>query len=302
MDKTVTFFPLGAIAVSIFAAFFPDILSPMRAAIVPLLGIVMFGMGMTLTLADFKRVLMQPKIIGLGIGLQFLLMPFIAWGLTLILHLPVPLMIGLVLVGSCPGGTASNVICYLARGDVALSITLTSAATIMAIIFTPWLTWIYVGQKVPVPVLTMMLTIFKIIIIPVALGIIINRYFSHSLIEVKRLFPLISVIAIIVIIGIIVARNQANLSEFAYTAIIAVILHNSLGLLGGYWLPKWLGYNKKISRTLAIEVGMQNSGLGVALADKFFTASAALPGVVFSIWHNISGSFLAGYWSRQKND
>jgi len=302
MNKTVTLFPLGAIAISIFAVFFPDVLSPMRPAIVPLLGVVMFGMGMTLTLTDFMRVFKQPKLIGLGITLQYLLMPFIAFVLSLLLQLPVPLMAGLVLVGSCPGGTASNVICYLARGDVALSITLTSISTILAVIFTPFLTWFYVGQKVPVDIIAMMISIFIIIIIPVTLGILINKYFGSSLEKVKRTLPLISVIAIIIIIGIIVARNQPHLPALAIPVIIAVMLHNGLGLLFGYSLPKLVGYDAKTCRTLAIEVGMQNSGLGVALADKFFAASAALPGAIFSIWHNISGSCLAAFWSREKQD
>ena len=302
MNKTVTLFPLGAIAISIFAVFFPDVLSPMRPAIVPLLGVVMFGMGMTLTLTDFMCVFKQPKLIGLGITLQYLLMPFIAFGLSLLLQLPVPLMAGLVLVGSCPGGTASNVICYLARGDVALSITLTSISTILAVIFTPFLTWLYVGQKVPVDIIAMMISIFIIIIIPVTLGILINKYFGSSLEKVKRTLPLISVIAIIIIIGIIVARNQPHLPALAIPVIIAVMLHNGLGLLFGYLLPKLVGYDAKTCRTIAIEVGMQNSGLGVALADKFFAASAALPGAIFSIWHNISGSCLAAFWSREKQD
>ena len=231
MNKTVTLFPLGAIAISIFAVFFPDVLSPMRPAIVPLLGVVMFGMGITLTLSDFMRVFNQPKLIGLGITLQYLLMPLIAFGLSLLLQLPVPLMAGLVLVGSCPGGTASNVICYLARGDVALSITLTSISTILAVMFTPFLTWLYVGQKVPVDIIAMMVSIFMIIIIPVTLGILINKHFGSSLDKVKRTFPLISVIAIIIIIGIIVARNQPHLSVLAIPVIIAVMLHNGLGLL-----------------------------------------------------------------------
>ena len=262
----------------------------------------MFGMGMTLTPTDFLRVFKQPKLISLGITLQFLMMPLIAFLLSFILQLPVPLMAGLVLVGACPGGTASNVICYLARGDVALSITLTSVATVLSVVLTPVMTWIYVGQKISVPVIIMMFNILKIIIIPVAAGLFINKYFGTKLGKVKNFFPVISVFAIILIIGIIVARNQANLSELALPVIIAVILHNCMGLMCGYFLPRLLGFDAVICRTLSIEVGMQNSGLGVALADKFFPASAALPGAVFSIWHNISGSCLAAFWSNEKKN
>lgn len=302
MVKTVTLFPLGAIIICIYAIFFPEQLSPLRPLIVPLLGIVMFGMGITLTPSDFLRVFKQPKLIGLGITLQFFLMPLIAFFLSLILQLPVPLMAGLVLVGACPGGTASNVICYLARGDVALSITLTSVATVLAVVLTPLMTWIYVGQKINVPVIIMMLNILKIIIIPVVLGLLVNNYFGKKLKKVKNFFPVVSVIAIILIIGIIVARNQVNLSGLVLPVMIAVIFHNGLGLLGGYFVPRLLGFDDVICRTLSIEVGMQNSGLGVALADKFFPASAALPGAVFSIWHNISGSCLAAFWSSEKKN
>ena len=299
MNRIVSYLPLGALLISAVAVVFPQILAPLRPAIVPLLGIVMFGMGVTLVFADFKRVFLQPQAIGLGILLQYLLMPSIAWSLSQLLHLPLALLTGLVLVGSCPGGTASNVICYLARGDVALSITLTSITTIMAIFMTPLLTWLYIGQKVPVPVVAMMFSIVKIIIIPVLLGLLLNQWLGGSLEKIKRSFPLVSTLAIILIIGIIVANNHAELSQIAFPVIIAVILHNGFGLAGGYFIARVLGFDEKVCRTLAIEVGMQNSGLGVALADRYFSAMAALPGAIFSVWHNISGAVLAGIWSRQ---
>ena len=299
MNRIVSYLPLGALLISVVAVVFPQILAPLRPAIVPLLGIVMFGMGVTLVFADFKRVFLQPQAIGLGILLQYLLMPSIAWSLSQLLHLPLALLTGLVLVGSCPGGTASNVICYLARGDVALSITLTSITTIMAIFMTPLLTWLYIGQKVPVPVVAMMFSIVKIIIIPVLLGLLLNQWLGGSLEKIKRSFPLVSTLAIILIIGIIVANNHAELSQIAFPVIIAVILHNGFGLAGGYFIARVLGFDEKVCRTLAIEVGMQNSGLGVALADRYFSAMAALPGAIFSVWHNISGAVLAGIWSRQ---
>lgn len=297
--KSVAFLPLGAIAISVFAGFWPGTLARYDFAIVPLLGVVMFGMGMTLMLTDFRRVLTRPGVIALGIGLQFICMPLIAWLLGMILHLPLVLLTGLVLVGTCPGGTASNVICYLARGDVALSITMTSLSTLLAVVLTPWLTWIYIGEKVPVPVLPMILSIFKIIILPVMLGIVVNQYAGSYLVGLKKGFPLVSVIAIILIIGIIVALNATRLPELILPVIIAVMLHNCLGLLAGYWLPSLLGLDKRTCRTLSIEVGMQNSGLAVALANTFFTSAAALPGAVFSIWHNISGAILAALWSRK---
>ncbi len=267
-----------------------------------MLGVVMFAMGLTLSMDDFRRVMRSPKVIGLGLILQFGLMPLIAFVIAIALNLSPALMAGLILVGACPGGTASNVICYLARGDVALSITLTAISTLLAVFLTPVLTWLYIGQEVPVPIIEMMLTVLKIIILPVTLGIIVNRYFGQYLTQVKQLLPVISITAIVFIIAIIVALNAHQMSQLVFPVIIAVILHNGLGLAGGYAIAKWLGYDEKICRTLAIEVGMQNSGLGVALATKYFTVLTALPGAFFSIWHNITGSLLAAYWTRTSKD
>ncbi len=260
----------------------------------------MFGMGITLTWQSFKQVLKRPGMIGLGVLLQYLLMPLLAWLIAQRLGLPPYLLAGMVLVGACPGGTASNVVCYLARGDVALSITLTTVSTLLAIVATPLLTWLYVGQKVPVPVESMLLSIFKIVLLPVALGVVVNSLFGNRLKAVKHLFPLLSVLAIVVIIAIIVALNRSNLSSMGMGVALAVVLHNLSGLLFGYWIPRLMGQDQRTCRTLAIEVGMQNSGLGVALAVKYFSAAAALPGALFSIWHNLSGSMLAGYWSRRQ--
>jgi BASS family bile acid:Na+ symporter len=299
MSWIVTGFPLFAIIVSIIAARYPEFLIGYKTAIIPLLGIVMFAMGMTLTLGDFKRVLKSPKVISLGLLLQYGLMPLLAFIIAIVLSLPTELMAGLILVGACPGGTASNVICYLGRGDVALSITLTAISTLLAVFLTPVLTWLYIGQEVPVPIINMMLTVLKIIILPVMLGIIVNSYFGEYLTQIKQFLPVISVIAIVFIIAIIVALNAHQIVQLAFPIIIAVLLHNGLGLASGYTIARWLGYDDKICRTLAIEVGMQNSGLGVALATKYFTTLTALPGAFFSIWHNITGSLLAAYWTRK---
>ncbi len=302
INRITRLFPLWAILFSILAYRTPGLFIELKPAIVPLLGVVMFGMGMTLTWQNFSAVLKRPQVIGLGVLMQYLVMPLTAWMIAELLDLPPYLMAGLVLVGACPGGTASNVVCYLARGDVALSITLTTTSTLLAIIATPLLTWLYVGQKVPVPVVSMLWSIFKIVLLPVALGVLINSLFGPRLSGFKHLFPLVSVVAIVVIIAIIVALNQGNLASMGVSVAFAVMLHNMLGLAGGYWLPRALGWNERICRTLAIEVGMQNSGLGVALAVKYFSAAAALPGAIFSIWHNLTGSMLAGYWSRRLDD
>ncbi|MGI9229541.1 MAG: bile acid:sodium symporter family protein [Gammaproteobacteria bacterium] len=295
-----TLLPIGAIAVSIVAYYYPALLSDQGGLIVPLLGLVMLGMGMTLTPRNFFEILKRPRLIAVGTGLQFLLMPLLGWLLSEIAGLPPELVIGLVLVGACPGGTASNVICYLARGDVALSITLTTVSTLVSVVLTPVMTWLYLGQMIAVPVVEMMSNIFRIILLPVCVGVCINYCFHNILHGVRKLFPYISVIAIILIIGIIVARTGEQLSLLALPLLAVIFWHNLLGMCGGYYAGRLLGYKRRVCRTLAIEVGMQNSGMAIALVqlDKF-PVLAALPGALFSIWHNISGSILASVWARR---
>ena len=293
-------FPLWALLGSMLAWMAPAGFIPLKALIVPLLGIVMFGMGMTLTGNDFLNVLRRPFPVLLGVAMQFLLMPLAAWALATAAGLPPQLAAGLILVGCSPGGTASNVICYLAKGDVALSITLTTASTLLAVVATPLLTLFYAGETVPVPALDILVTVFKIIFLPVMLGVMVNHFFHRALLPVRRIFPLLSVLSIVLIIMIIVALNHGSLASVASSVAAVVVLHNVIGLLGGYWLPRWLGRDTRECRTLAIEVGMQNSGLAVALAVKYFSATAALPGALFGIWHNLSGSLLAGIWRRQQ--
>jgi BASS family bile acid:Na+ symporter len=299
--KFTCYFPLWAIIFSIAAFKYPDIFVPYRTTITPLLGVVMFGMGVTLSANDFLLVLKRPGVVVLGTAMQYILMPFIAFVLSYLLHLPSEIMAGMILLGCCPGGTASNVICYLAKGDVALSITLTSVSTLMAFILTPALTWLYIGQAVPVDVGSMMLSIVKIVLVPVALGIIVNTLFANKIKRWEHAFPAISVAAIVFIIAIIIALNKDSILSAGKLVMVAVIFHNGLGLFSGYFLSKAFGLNDKDARTLAIEVGMQNSGLSVALAINYFSALAALPGALFSIWHNIMGSALAAYWSYDKD-
>lgn len=299
-ERFTNLFPLWAVLLSAIAYIYPGYFTALKPAIVPLLGIVMFGMGMTLTPEDFARVLKKPSIVALGTALQFLVMPFIAWVLFKALDLPVEIAAGLVLVGSCPGGTASNVICYLSRGDVPLSITLTAVSTILAVAATPILTWFYIGRMVPVPVASMFISITKIVIVPVLLGVAINSLAGKRFESVRhRIAPAFSVTAIVLIIAIIVALNRENLAGTGIAVLSAVVIHNLLGLAIGYAAAGYFTEDEKTRRTIAIEVGMQNSGLGVALAVKYFSVKAALPGAVFSIWHNLSGSFLASWWSRR---
>lgn len=281
------------------AYLFPDPFLPMQVGIVPLLGLVMFGMGMTLTPSNFLETCKRPLLILFGVSLQFLVMPLVGFLVATGFGLSAMVTAGIVLVGSCPGGTASNVITYLARGDVALSITLTTVSTCLAILATPILTWLYVGESVAVPVMDMLLSILKIVLLPVIFGVLINHFLGARLGRIKKIFPLLSVAAIVLIIAIIVALNRDAIGTIGLAVTAAVILHNLIGLGAGYGLSCLFGFDEPTRRTLAIEVGMQNSGLGVALAVQYFSAAAALPGALFSIWHNLSGAALATFWSRR---
>jgi BASS family bile acid:Na+ symporter len=259
----------------------------------------MFGMGMTLTWHSFRAVARRPADLGLGITLQYLVMPLAAWLIALAMGLSPQLAAGMVLVGASPGGTASNVVCYLARGDLALSITLTTVSTLLAAVATPLLTWAYVGQRVPVPVESMLWSVFQVVLLPVTLGVLVNAMAGRHLRLLERVFPLVSVAAIVLIIAIVVALNRDSLAGMGAALALAVVLHNACGLAAGYWLARLRGRDARVSRTLAIEVGMQNSGLAVALAVKYFSVAAALPGAIFSVWHNLSGSLLASLWARR---
>ncbi len=293
-------FPLWAILLSTTAFFFPIPFAGMRPAIIPLLSVVMFCMGMTLKWSDFKETVKSPKIILIGVLLQYIVMPLSAYVISRSFDLSPEFVAGMVLVGSSAGGTASNVICYLAKGNVALSITLTMASTLIAVFAMPALSLLYLHQIVHVPFLKMLFSILQMVLIPVLAGTTLNTFLGGKIKEIGPLFPFVSTIAIVLIIAIIIGLNQTKLKEIGFILAGAVILHNLSGLLIGFWFPKLLGYDDRTCRTLSIEVGMQNSGLSVSLAIKHFSVMAAIPGAIFSIWHNLSGSFLAGYWSYKE--
>jgi len=299
-SRLTRLFPFWAIIISLLAWQYPELFRSYETWIVPLLSVVMFGMGLTLHLSDFSYVLQMPRLIFAGIALQYTIMPLTAVVLSDLMQLDPVLTAGMILVGTCPAGTASNVICYLARGNVALSITLTAVSTFLAVILTPALTAELVSKTIDVPVLGMLLSILYMVIIPVSAGVLLNHVAGKILEPVRLVFPLLSVIAIVFIIAIIVSLNAQQVHQIGATVLIAVMLHNSAGLFLGYFSSRLLGYSPTECRTLAIEVGMQNSGLAVALAIKYFTATAALPGAIFSIWHNLSGSILAGFWSSRE--
>ena len=298
--KTIRLFPLWVILFSAWALLKPQYWSDISFLIVPLLSVVMFSMGLTLTIEDFLKIFKNFKIVCLGILLQFLIMPILGFLLVKSFNIEQIIGIGVILVGCAPGGTASNVICFLAKGDVALSISLTICSTILAVFFMPALFWLYTGSNIEIPVYQMMLSIFNIIIIPVFLGIILNSITFFNLEKIKLCLPLIAVIAIIFIIAIIIASNANQIFKYGPKIFFIVICHNLLGIFLGFYLCKKMNYSEKIAKTIAIEIGMQNSGLATALAIKFFGPLAGLAGAFFSIWHNISGPILASYWKRKQ--
>lgn len=282
--------------VAVLSLFFPKSVSFIKTSYVNyLLMIVMFGMGLTLKFEDFKVVFTRPKDIIIGAIAQFTIMPLLAFLLSIIFKLPNELAVGVILVGTCPGGTSSNVMTYLAKGDVALSVGMTSVSTILAPIATPLLTLLYAGQRVNVNAVNMFISIVQVVIIPIGLGFIINRFFHKFTNHIKEILPLISVLAIVSIVAAVVSSNSSRLMQVGYLIIIVVILHNCLGYLLGFIVGKLLRLNNSKCKAISIEVGMQNSGLATSLASTHFASMplATIPGAIFSVWHNISGSIVA---------
>jgi bile acid:Na+ symporter, BASS family len=265
-----------------------------------LLGIVMFGMGLTLKPVDFRVVFARPKDVVIGFFAQFTIMPLLAFVLSYCFRLSPELTVGVILVGTCPGGTSSNVMTYLAKGDVALSVAMTAVSTILAPVATPLLTWLYAGQTVDVNILSMFLSIVQVVLLPIALGFVINRYFSGFARRAVSVLPLVSTLAIVAIVGAVVSANAAKLMTCGLTVLCVVMLHNVLGYALGYGAGKLMRMNENKCRTVAIEVGMQNSGLATSLATVHFAQYplATIPGAVFSVWHNVSGAMLANLFRR----
>ena len=264
-----------------------------------LLGIVMFGMGMTLRFEDFRLVLERPKDVLIGTVAQFGIMPLLAWILAHAFSLPPELAAGVILVGTCPGGTSSNVMTYLARGDVALSVSMTMASTILAPIMTPLLTLWLAGQWIDIPAGKMMISIAQVVIAPIVLGLLINHFFERPVQKAVKVLPLISVVAIVLIVGGVVSANASRSIETGALIMVVVMCHNRFGYALGFLVAKALHMDMAKVKAVSIEVGMQNSGLATALALLHFGAAAAIPGALFSVWHNISGSLAANYLSSR---
>ena len=289
----VKLFPAMALLLSVFACIRPDELASLGFLIVPLLGLIMLGMGTTLSPADFVAAAKRPRAVLIGLVLQFLLMPLLAYLIGRALQLPKEQFIGLVMVGTVAGGTASNVIAYLAGGDVALSIAMTACSTVAGIVLTPLISSFYLGQTVHVPAWAMFKSILLVVALPVSLGLVINRLCRKHADVLAKICPLVSSVGIVLVIGIITALNVSTLSQCGPLVFLAVILHNGSGLAAGYFSARLLRCDRRTSITIAIEVGMQNSGLAVALSKQFFGIASALPGAIFSVWHNLSGALFA---------
>ena len=290
-------FPLWAALFCVLAYVSPDTFVGLKSQITHLLMLIMFCMGVTLRLEDFTRVFRRPGPIAAGLFLHYLIMPLAAWVLAHALGMPPELTAGMVLVGSVASGTASNVMIFLARGDVALSVSISAVSTLVGVFATPLLARLYISADINVPVMQLLIEILQIVALPIVLGLVINHLLGGRAKRAERYLALVSMVTIILVIAAVVGLTHGVISKVGAVVIIGVILHNAIGLLGGYWGGRLLGFDKSVCRTLAIEVGMQNSGLAAALGAKFFSPLAALPGALFSVWHNISGSLLAGYWS-----
>jgi BASS family bile acid:Na+ symporter len=270
---------------------------PLSNLIVPLIQIIMFGMGTHLSLRDFTRVLAMPWPVLIGFVLHFLVMPLSGWAVAHLFGFEGALAAGVILVGAAPSGVASNVITYLAGGNVALSVTITACSTLAAPIMTPLAVKLLAGQYVAVSFVEMMVTIIKIIIVPIGVGLVVNRLLRGRGSWMERILPLVSMGGICFIIAIITSLSRDKLLEVGFALIAAVAIHNCVGYLLGYWGSRLLGLAEADCRTVAIEVGMQNAGMASGLAISVLkSAEAALAPAIFGPWMNVSGSLLASWW------
>lgn len=267
-----------------------------------LLMAVMFGMGLTLKPESFVMVFKRPQDIFCGVASQYTIMPLLAFGLSRLFGLDDALTAGVILVGTCPGGTASNVITYFAKGDIALSVSMTSVNTLIAPILTPLVTYLLLHTTVEVNIISMLVAIINVILIPIVAGFILNRYFANVTQKLLDFLPIVSVVAICMIVATVVAHNAEKIYTCGLLVLSVVILHNLLGYLCGFVLGKILRMEPAKIKAFSVEIGMQNSGLATSLAGTAFPmlAMATVPGAIFSVWHNISGAILAEIYRRWK--
>ena len=289
------------LAAAVVALVVPGAFSGIKPTVInPLLGVIMFGMGMALRLEDFKIVFSRPKDVIIGCVAQFSIMPLLAVALSRVFALDEALAVGVVLVGCCPGGTASNVITYLAKGDLALSVGMTATSTVLAPVMTPLLVWLLVGKSVDVDVAGMLLSILWVVILPIVAGLIVKGLWPKFTERTTAYLPAVSSLAIAFIVLIVISANAQKLLMGGMVIILVVVLHNLCGLSLGWLIGRLLRLPDAKRRAISIEVGMQNSGLASSLATLHFAAypMATIPGAVFSVWHNISGAIVARLYAR----
>ena len=283
------------IVFSLIAYFSPQYFSWMTSYTTIFLAIAMFGMGTSIDTRDFKKIIKNPKEVLIGSLAQFTIMPLLAWLLAITFHVNKDIALGIILVGSCPGGTASNVITHIAGGDVSMSVSMTILSTLLAPIVTPALVYLLAGRWVDVSIIAMFISVVKVILLPILAGILVQKISPQTVEKSKDMFPLISSAAIILIIAGIIGANSEKIAQSGLIVLVIVAIHNALGLLGGLLVAKLAKMDYDKATALAIEVGMQNSGLAIQLASVNFALNplATLPGAIFSIWHNIAGSIFA---------
>ena len=299
LDRLANAFPLWVLVACGLAMVEPRLFTWFRGeAIVIGLAVIMLGMGITLTVDDFTRVATRPTAVVAGCLAQFLIMPLAGWGVATALALPTPFAVGLILVACCPGGTASNVVSYIARADVALSVLLTMCYTLGAVLLTPLLTKLLAGQLVPVDAWGLFLSTLQVVVLPVAAGVAINRFLPQAVQAVLPVAPLVSVVTIALVCASIVGQNAVAIREHGWQLLVAVSLLHACGFAVGYAFARAFGYGPLVARTVSIEVGMQNSGLGVVLAQKHFPAEplTTVQCAISSVVHSVIGSLLAGWW------
>jgi len=287
---------LLVLASALLAVAFPSALSHVSPTTINyLLGVVMFGMGLTLNLHDFKIVFSRPKEVIIGFLTQFTVMPLLAWALTRVFMLDEALALGVVLVGCCPGGTASNVITYLAKGDLALSVGMTGVSTLLAPLLTPLLTWLLAGKSIHVDMVSMFMSILCVVILPIVVGLVVKSLWPRATQRATDYLPAFSSVAIAFLVAIVVAANAGKLLAGGLVIVVVVMLHNLCGLALGYLSALLFRLPVAKRRAISIEVGMQNSGLASSLATIHFAAYplATIPGAIFSVWHNLSGAAVA---------
>lgn len=294
-------FALWVIVFAALALWQPELFVWLKAYIPWILGIIMLGMGMTMTVDDFKGVLQSPKAVLIGVVAQFVVMPGLAFMLCKLFNLPPEIAVGVILVGCCPGGTASNVITYMAKGNVALSVACTSVSTLLAPILTPAIFYLLASQWLKIDAASMFISILQVVLLPIVVGLILRTWLKRQVESYIQVMPLVSVIAIVAIVAAIIGGSKAAILQSGLLILAVVILHNGLGYLLGFTAARFFKLPYADSKAIAIEVGMQNSGLGVALAAVHFAASpiTAVPSAIFSLWHNISGPALATYWASK---